>query len=208
MLLARREHPHLSAGVGTGRTVCPGWVRDVVAGSIEPMDPSGMRARLLLAPWWVLALYYVVLFGGLIGVFLGIRESSVRGGVVAGLVGGLLFSAIMTPLMIRMRAQLGGQLLERTRVAQKSSWRGPLPSDPAVRADALGIAHEALRQAERFRWPGVGLFSVFLGLGIVNVAQGNHSSAWTLPMFVALVALSALWPGHMKKRVALLEQPS
>lgn len=85
---------------------------------------------------------------------------------------------------------------------------GPVPSDPAVRADALVVAHEALRQAERFRWPGVGLFSVFLGLGIVHVATGNHSSAWTLPMFVALVALSALWPRHMKKRVARLEQPS
>ena len=70
MLRARRERPHLGAGVGTGRSVCPGWVRDVVAGSIEPMDPLGMR-RLLLAPWWVLALYYVVLFRGLIGVFPG-----------------------------------------------------------------------------------------------------------------------------------------
>ena len=109
---------------------------------VLPMDPSDMRARLLLAPRGVLALYYVVLFGGLIGLFTGIRESSVLGGVVAGLVGGLVFSAIMTPLTTRMRVQMGGLLLERMRVAQKSSWRGPLPSDPAVRADALVIAHK------------------------------------------------------------------
>jgi len=40
------------------------------------------------------------------------------------------------------------------------------------------------------------------------VATGTYSSAWTMPVFVTLVALYALWPGHVKKRVALLEQPS
>ncbi len=40
------------------------------------------------------------------------------------------------------------------------------------------------------------------------MATGTYSSAWTMPVFVTLVALYALWPGHVKKRVALLEQPS
>jgi len=114
----------------------------------------------MLAPRWVLALYYGVFFGVHMGLFTGIRDSSVLGGVVAGLVEGLVFSAIMTSLTTRMRermrVQIGGLSLERLRVARKSSWRGPIPADPAVRADALVIAHEALRQAERFRWVGVG----------------------------------------------------
>ena len=160
MLLARRERPYSGTYARTVRTVCQGWVEEVVAGMVLPMDPSGMRARLMLAPWWVLALYYVVFFGVGMGLFTGIRESSVLGGVIGGLVEGLVFGAIMTPFTTRMRermrVQMGGLSLERFRVARKSSWRGPLPSDLAVRADALVIAHEARRQAERFRWGGVG----------------------------------------------------
>ncbi len=108
----------------------------------------------------------------------------------------------------RMRVEMGGLSLERIRLARKSSWRGPIPADPAVRADALVLARETLRQAERFRWVGVGLFGVFLALQIVLVATGTYSSAWTMPVLVAAVALYALWPGHVKKRVARLEQPS
>lgn len=179
---------------------------------VWPMDPSGMRARLMLAPRWVLALYYGVFFGVFMGLFTGIRDSSALGGVAGGLVGGLFFSAFMTPFTTRMRermrVQMGGLSPERLRAAQKPSWRGPTPSDPAVRADALVIAHETLRQAERFRSVGVGLFGVFLALQIVLVATGTYSAAWTIPVFLTLVALYARWPGHMKKRVALLEQPS
>ncbi len=108
----------------------------------------------------------------------------------------------------RMRVEMGGLSLERTRLARKSSWRGPIPADPAVRADALVLARETLRQAERFRWVGVGLFGVFLALQIVLVATGTYSSAWTMPLLVAFVAMYARWPGHVKKRVARLEQPS
>ncbi len=52
---------------------------------VLPMDPWGMRARLMLAPRWVLAMYYGVLFGVFMGLFTGIRADSVLGGVVAGL---------------------------------------------------------------------------------------------------------------------------
>ncbi len=179
---------------------------------VRPMDPWGMCARLMLAPRWVLALYYGVLFGVFMGLFTGIRDDSVLGGVVAGLLEGLIFGAIMTAFTTRMRdrmrVQMGGLLPERLRIARKSSWHGPIPADPAVRADALVLARETLRQVERFRWVGVGLFGVFLAFQIALVATGSYSSAWTMPLFVAFVVLFALWPGHMKKRVALLEQPA
>ena len=80
MSLARRERAHAGTGVRTGRTVCPGWVTEVVAGMVLPMDPWGMRARLMLAPRWVLALYYGVFFGVVMGLVTGIRDSSVLGG--------------------------------------------------------------------------------------------------------------------------------
>jgi len=166
----------------------------------------------MLAPRWVLALYYGVFFGVVMGLVTGIRDSSVLGGVVAGLLEGLIFGAIMTAFTARMRermrVKMGGLSLERIRLARKSSWRGPIPADPAVRADALVLARETLRQAERFRWVGVGLFGVFLALQIVLVATGTYSSAWTMPLLVAFVAMYARWPGHVKKRVARLEQPS
>jgi hypothetical protein len=73
---------------------------------VLPMDPSGMRARLMVAPRWVLALYYGVFFGVAISLFTGIRDSSVLGGVVAGLLEGLIFSAIMTPLTTLMRERM------------------------------------------------------------------------------------------------------
>ncbi len=83
-----------------------------------------------------------------------------------------------------------------------------VPRNSGHPPDALAIAHETLRQAERFRSVGVGLFGVFLALQIVLVATGTYSTAWMIPVFLTLVALYARWPGHMKKRVALLEQPS
>ncbi len=117
-------------------------------------------------------------------------------------------TAFTTRMRDRMRVQMGGLSPERLRIARKSSWHGPIPADLAVRADALVLARETLRQAERFRWVGVGLFGVFLALQIALVATGTYSSAWTIPVFLILVALYARWPGHMKKRVALLEQPA
>ncbi len=65
--------------------------------------------------------------------------------------------------------------------------------------------------ARRFAKPNVSGGSglgVFLAFQIALVATGTYSSAWTMPLFIAFVVLFARWPGHMKKRVALLEQPA
>jgi len=45
-------------------------------------------------------------------------------------------------------------------------------------------------------------------LGLFALYVASNSALAALPVFVTLVALFALWPGQVKKRVALLEQPS
>lgn len=167
-----------------------------------------MRAYLLIAPWWVLSLFYGTIFGPATAVFIKVRESSSwTTALAAGALSGIMFGAIMGPTMAqqnRRHRQAAGDLSPQDFfVVQRAARRGPIPTDPRLRAAAARAATFQLDNVRRHRRSGILIF----GLGLVlSVAFVFQSRWWLLAMPAYAYLLITQWelPKRLERRRKLL----
>ena len=167
------------------------------------------RMRLQRAPWWG----HFLLLGGAFGLsqflFNAFRDDrTVLASVVGALVSGVLFGLIMGTFSYAMskrflRAQ-GDISRGQLRAARRASTRGPLPSDPEVRAAAVRIADLQLRQ---LRWQRIWGPTVLVLVAAMCVFLAVTETLWWLlaAAAFAFLAIYIVWlPGRLRRRRALL----
>lgn len=176
--------------------------------------PEGRRAtvqaRLQNAPWWAYSLIEGVLFGAWMTVTNHMWNSeSWSKAIVSGLIAGVFFGAVMGPLQARRNrkasAVLGNLSGCDRRAAGKAVGRGPVPRDPEIRQVAERLATSQLKEISRTRWLGLPVFSFVLVSSVFSAL--NETPWWWLGAAVAFafMALIALLPIHLKRRIKLLQ---
>jgi hypothetical protein len=166
----------------------------------------GVRAYLLSAPRWVLALVQGVFFGAGMTVFsLVTTDRHWVGAVAGGAVGGVLFGAVMAPIAHRqnrgVREASGLTAADQQRAAVRASMRGPIPLEPDIREAAHRIALQQRRELLSKR-----TFSVvtFAAITTLNVFLAITASPWwwlTVLFFVSLSSWQLWWlPRHLARR--------
>jgi hypothetical protein len=136
--------------------------------------------------------------------------------VIAGAVTGPPFGIVVTILQRRtnrLMSTLPSDLTKKQRqTAARASRRGPVPTDPAVRAAALNFAHQ---QLERYgaRWMRVALVvaPLFLVLSAVAALLDDDRQWWSGILQLAGAAMfgfMAFEPRRLRRRVAVLSAPA
>jgi hypothetical protein len=170
-----------------------------------------MRDRLNSTPTWALFLilwlaWTAVLFA--VGI---IPTRDYLWSLGLGAAVGLLVGAAMTfALKARLRWEnraLGDTPKDARSQALRAAVKGPIPTDPELRAAALAVAEEQLRQLRRSRR----LMIVALVMsGIAAVGLAFTSSPWHLLLLVFyLPTLHTFFfaPNRLRKRISQLSEP-
>lgn len=142
------------------------------------------------------------------GVFIKVRESSSwTTALAAGAISGILFGAMMGPTMAkqnRRHRQATGDLSPQDFfVVQRAARRGPIPTDPRLRAAAARAAAFQLDNARGHRKSGIPIFGLGLAMSVAFVFQSRW---WLLVMPAYAYLLIALWelPKRLERRRKLL----
>jgi hypothetical protein len=170
------------------------------------------------APAWQFGVCCGVLFGVLFG--LGLRylmDETWTAALVSAALGAPFFGLSMALVRRRERQLMGGframnLTARQQRAAQRASWRGPVPDDPAVRAAAAEFARVQLRRlgARWFRVLAAGLFVVEMLSLVLNVLDGDvlDGDRWTRIVVPAAGAVLfgsfLLWPRRLHQRLKAL----
>jgi hypothetical protein len=175
-----------------------------------------MRYRLLVAPWWVLALIQGTFFGVFMALFAQPHDPEAFGGGAVGLiftalVAGLPFGLLMGPAMVRInrRATTAAGLNDPGELAivSRATTRGPVPTDPRLRAAARNLASHRLDELRRMR----NFYLAVFGLGTLGYVMAAilWSRWWALAavMFAGLLAYGLILPGQLERRIDLLTEP-
>ncbi|WP_414936208.1 hypothetical protein [Amycolatopsis sp. cmx-11-51] len=137
-------------------------------------------------PWWVVVLLGAIVLGAIVG-----------GGLVA----------VAWRERLRTLQYVHGQelTLPQVRRAIRASSFGPVPQDPVVYRIAVDGAEDGVRTVRVTRWPSVGVFAVFLALGLLSL--GSDPLWWVLLRVVfwsLMITLSLISPWWAAKRLARL----
>lgn len=174
-----------------------------------------MRNRLLDLPPWLMGivsgLLYAVLFGlAMRYVFSEEWPTALTAGAVTGPLFGIAMAVINWRAQ-RALAAVGGDVLtrEQRHAAQQATEGGAAPSDPAVRAAALGLARRNLVRAEA-RAPRIIMAVAAVGVALVSTMQmldGDSDWSRSLPSlgsagFVGFYIIH--WPRRIRRRIAEL----
>lgn len=171
-----------------------------------------MRERLNTTPTWALLLI-LWLFWTVITFVMGViavRDLLWTSVFAVGI--GLITAAALTfAIKIRLRWEnraLGDVSKDVRRQALRAAWKGPVPADPEVRAAAISVAQEQLRQARRAR----PILIIVAACGLVAaVGSAVVGSAWqllTAAPHLFLLAAFFLSPKRLHNRLALLSESS
>ncbi|MFI5734052.1 hypothetical protein ACIA49_28310 [Kribbella sp. NPDC051587] len=165
---------------------------------------------------WALGLGAGLLYGVLFGLAIHYLEAeSWKSAVVAAVITGPPLGVTMVLLQRRWGALIPSidtnLTREQRRTAFQASRRGPVPTDPAIRAAALVAAR---RQLDRYRSRLFRVFlfvmPVFLVLSGVLTLLDDDREKWRaiLPLAGAvLLSWSAFEPRRLRRRVKLLSTP-
>ena len=174
-------------------------------------DDAQMRTYLADAPRWVLGVVTGVPFGAATGVYTTIDEpTSWTEAIVAGLIVGVIFGAAMAYSLDQRRREVraaAGELpANKVKVARRAAHRGPVPTDPEIRAAARRIAIQLLDRFFRGRKLSIAVMALVVVFGVGMALTG---SPWRL--LYALGAVTALinqryWPIRIRRRIALLSE--
>ncbi|WP_328325428.1 hypothetical protein OHA70_35810 [Kribbella sp. NBC_00382] len=170
-----------------------------------------MRERLNSTPTWALFLMLWLAWAAVAFAIAIIETSDLFWSAVSAAVMALFVSAAMAyGIKTRLRWEngaLGDTPKDARRLALKTAWKGPLPTDPDLRATTLAVAQEQLRQMRR----GRPLLIVALSLAVVSaIGLAITSSPWQLLLLVFYLPLAItflLAPNRLRKRIALLSEP-
>ncbi|MFI5736373.1 hypothetical protein ACIA49_40030 [Kribbella sp. NPDC051587] len=168
-----------------------------------------MQKFLLRAPSWVIALLFGALFA-LMSVVVGvIDDASWRFVAIMAVVGGVIMGPLLA-LVTRNQRREQLRALEEVpeqewKLVRRAAWKGPVPSDPGIRAAALELATRFYGRAYRFRKPFYIVFGLNLVVQIVSLATGG--SRWaivTMICFAIVIVLQWYNLRRLKRRIELL----
>lgn len=172
-----------------------------------------MRERLNTMPTWALLLV-TWLFWAVVTFVMGVvADRDLLWTFVFAVGIGLITAAALTfGIKSRLRWEnraLGDASKDVRRQALRAAWKGPVPADPEVRAAAIEVAQEQLRQMRRTRL--ILVVAVTVGL-VATIASAITGSPWrmlyTLPYVVLFAAAFVLTPRRLRHRLALLSATS
>jgi hypothetical protein len=161
-------------------------------------------------PRWLWAVWSGLICGTGVGFFFKTDGSGwTASGIIAGLaaIAFALAAWLFEPGWRRKREELeGGLPAEKLKLARRASMRGPVPTDPEIRAAALRFAFDGLA---RSRWQFGPRFTTALGvlMGIASVGAAVSGSLRAVPYAVsATVILYSGWylPRQLRRRIELL----
>jgi hypothetical protein len=161
-------------------------------------------------PRWLLAVWIGLIGGAGVGFSfktdgMGRTASGITAGIAA--IAFALATWRLEPSWRRKREELeGGLPADKVKLARRASMRGPIPTDPEVRAAALRFASNSLA---RSRWQLGPRFTTALGamMAIASVAAAVSGSLRALPYSLSASAiLYSGWylPRQLRRRIELL----
>lgn len=186
----------------------------VTAGAPNRGDRQGrgMRAWLIRAPWWLLAL----VTGGFFG-FLGVLSNRFIDGeswgeaLVMGLLGGVVFGVLMGLFLARMnlrfRETAGEDHVDRLSRIGWRGWRAKVGDDPELRAAARRVTllqrDHLLRQR---RW-AVPFFVFMIGLAVWLAVVRSPWHWLSALLFAGILVGHLLMPRSLERRAEELREP-
>ena len=168
-----------------------------------------MRERLLHAPVWAL----IVVFGVGFGVFWAVWSHFLQGqswtrALVTAAIAGVLFGGMMGPVQHRqwrgareVAARSPGGL---SREVRRASWRGPVPSDPAVRQAAYDLLRAQLEPMERQRRWASPFFALMAALALYLALTDSAWWWWAVPAWTAMAVAHPFTRRMLRRRAARL----
>ncbi|GAA0930963.1 hypothetical protein GCM10009554_14590 [Kribbella koreensis] len=169
-----------------------------------------MRERLNSTPTWALLLILWLAWTAVTFAIGIIETRDLFWSLIFGTAVSLMVAVGMTfAIKARLRWEngaLGDAPKDARRLALKAAWKGPLPTDPELRATTLAVAREQLRQMRR----GRPLQIVAVSLVTVSaIGLAFTDSPWQLLMLVFYVPLAVTFlyaPTRLRKRIAQLSE--
>jgi hypothetical protein len=169
-----------------------------------------VRTWLLDQPRWKRAVVLGTTFGAFMTLYVGlIKDVSWVGAALEGAVAGALFGPVaswtMFPREAVLRAVVAGARTGSRRQVSRAAWRGPVPSDPDVRAAASAVIAYQLPILERQRrWaPFFYLFMIFVAGALALTGSPWYWAA--AAFFGAVLVVQLVLPGHLRRRAELLD---
>jgi hypothetical protein len=167
-----------------------------------------LRARLLSAPRWVVALVTGLPFGAVMGVMTGLRHGNWTDALTVGAFAAVSYGAVMGFFMhrqfARYREALGSVPRSDVRKAVREARRGRVPADPEAKRAAyrvLTVQLEQLRSQRRWAVP----FFVLVVASSVFLALTRTPAGWVaVALCVAFLAAYLTMPRLMTRRLELL----
>ena len=176
------------------------------ASTLLPMGVLDVRGAIMRLPGWVLG----ILTGSSFGLGMSLFQASqmtLSVNIVISVLEGVFFGSIMGPWSARLnkqyRATQGPLPRSNERPARKAALRGPVPTNPVIRAASARAAEFQLTQIRRYWW-GAPFFAVF---GLVAVLLAISESLWWLLAVLEFTGffIYQIWlPRHLERRRALL----
>jgi hypothetical protein len=170
-----------------------------------------MRDRLNSTPTWALVLVFWLAWAAVIFAITVVETRDLFWSLVFAVLVGLLVGAgTAFPIKTRLgweNGALGDTPKDARRLALRAAWKGPLPTDPELRAATLAVAREQLRQTRR----GRPLLIIALSGAVISaIGLAFTSSPWhllQLVFFFPLLYTFFFAPNRLRKRIALLSEP-
>ncbi|MGW1340936.1 hypothetical protein ACWCOV_07760 [Kribbella sp. NPDC002412] len=163
---------------------------------------------------WLISVSFGLI--GAVGMGLFVRTDGASWATTAGFaaVSGVMFAFAMwrfEPRIRRELAEVEGDLpAEKLELAHRAARRGPVPSDPEIRAAALRIASHQLGSSSTWI-PGPRFRTAIGALMVINaVGSAVSGSFWALiyGTSATLLLYSGLYyPRQLRRRMELLSQP-
>ncbi|MFF1823404.1 hypothetical protein ACFVWG_39245 [Kribbella sp. NPDC058245] len=166
-----------------------------------------MQKFLLRAPSWVIALLFGGLFALMCVVVGAFDDESWRFMTIMAVAGGVILGpliALATRKQRREQLQAFEQVPEEEwKQVRRAAWKGPVPSDPRIRAAALELTTKFYTRAHRLRWLFFIVFGLNLVLQIVSLAFGG--SRWTIVTIVCFAIVIVLQWYNLRRAKARIE---
>jgi Flp pilus assembly protein TadB len=178
--------------------------------------PAGgrLQARLATAPWWVSSSVLGACFAALTTAYayLAHQEDTFGEALARGLIQGAGIGLALGFVLSRQRdtwRRAAGDDLDpdQLRRALKAADRGPLPTEPRMRAAAAAVLRHRLRTVGRHRTLSMCLLAVLVAAAVTAAVVGRTPWGWVASAVLAVVlAAGFVRRRRMRRRLALLER--
>lgn len=148
-------------------------------------------------------------FGAGMGIFakLGGADwvATVVGALVAGIVFGMAMDWWATGYLARTKAGEGLLPPDKLKSARQAASRGPVPSDPEIRAVAARIAHGRLAEyAGTTHWLTIGVMTLLTAGFVVRAFTDSLLALLPAVLFASLLFRQLYMPGQLRRRISVL----